>query len=307
MSYDEAFDRFERTTLRSQVTEQLREAILGGALKPGERIVEVDLARRMGISRGPLREAIQRLREEGLVECVDGRGAFVKELSLSDIEELYQVRAVLEGLAARLATERLSAAEREQLRGQVPEMWEAARKGDVAALARLNRQFHGHLLQASGNSYLINSLSRLYGLQRMVSVVQRRYLEDLPAMVAAHEAILDCVLGGDAEGAERLMRGHILKDVDFSWPVGRIVWQHHERMDGSGYPLGLTGEDILIEARVLAVADVVEAMASARSYRPTPGLEKALEEIQRQRALLYDPAVVDACIRIFREKDFRLA
>jgi putative nucleotidyltransferase with HDIG domain len=99
----------------------------------------------------------------------------------------------------------------------------------------------------------------------------------------------------------------ILKEIDVPWPVARLVWQHHERLDGSGYPRGLSGEEILPEARILAVADVVEAMASQRCYRPTPGLEKALEEIQAQRGLLYDPDVVDACLRIFREKDFRLA
>ncbi|MHB9098457.1 MAG: HD domain-containing phosphohydrolase [Syntrophales bacterium] len=99
----------------------------------------------------------------------------------------------------------------------------------------------------------------------------------------------------------------ILKDIDFPWPIARMVWQHHERLDGSGYPLGLTGEEILPEARILAVADVVETMVSHRSYRPAPGLEKALEEIQANRGILYDPAVVDACIRIFTEKDFRLA
>jgi len=98
----------------------------------------------------------------------------------------------------------------------------------------------------------------------------------------------------------------ILKEVEFPWPVARIVWQHHERLDGSGYPLGLKGEEILPEARVLAVADVVEAMSSHRSYRPMPGLDRALEEIGAQRGILYDPAVVDACLRIFREKDFRL-
>jgi putative nucleotidyltransferase with HDIG domain len=98
----------------------------------------------------------------------------------------------------------------------------------------------------------------------------------------------------------------ILKEVEFPWPVARIVWQHHERLDGSGYPLGLKGEEILPEARVLAVADVVEAMASHRSYRPMPGLDKAFEEIGAQRGILYDPVVVDACLRIFREKDFRL-
>ena len=99
----------------------------------------------------------------------------------------------------------------------------------------------------------------------------------------------------------------ILKEIEFPWPVARMVWQHHERRDGSGYPLGLTGEDILLEARILAVADVVEAMASDRSYRTMPGLEKALEEIAAQKGILYDPVVVDACLRIFREKDFRLA
>jgi HD-GYP domain-containing protein (c-di-GMP phosphodiesterase class II) len=99
----------------------------------------------------------------------------------------------------------------------------------------------------------------------------------------------------------------ILKDIDFPWPIARLVWQHHERLDGSGYPLGLSGEEILPEARILAVADVVEAMASHRAYRPAPGLEKAFEEITARRGVLYDAAVVDACIRIFREKDFRLA
>ncbi len=99
----------------------------------------------------------------------------------------------------------------------------------------------------------------------------------------------------------------LLKEIEYPWPVARIVWQHHERLNGSGYPLGLSGEEILLGARILAVADVVEAMASHRSHRSSPGLEKALEEIGARKGVLYDPAVVDACLRIFREKDFRLA
>ena len=99
----------------------------------------------------------------------------------------------------------------------------------------------------------------------------------------------------------------ILNDIAFPWPVARIVHQHHERMNGSGYPLGLKGDEILPEARLLAVADVVEAMVSHRSYRPMQGLDKVLEEIEAQRGILYDSDVVDACLRIFREKDFRLA
>jgi HD-GYP domain-containing protein (c-di-GMP phosphodiesterase class II) len=98
----------------------------------------------------------------------------------------------------------------------------------------------------------------------------------------------------------------ILKSVDFPWPVAEIVLQHHERWNGSGYPQGLSGKDILPEARILAVADVVEAMASNRSYRPAKGVDKALDEIPQDRGVLYDPQVVDACLALFTEKGFEL-
>ena len=81
----------------------------------------------------------------------------------------------------------------------------------------------------------------------------------------------------------------ILKDIEFPWPVARMVLEHHERMDGSGYPNGLTGEKILIESRILSVADVVEAMASHRPYRPALGMDAALEEIAKNKGILYDP------------------
>ncbi len=98
----------------------------------------------------------------------------------------------------------------------------------------------------------------------------------------------------------------ILKSVEFPWPVARIVLEHHERMDGSGYPRGLPGAEVLLEARILAVADVVEAMASDRPYRPAHGIDKALEEISRHRATHYDAEAVDACLRLFRDKGFQL-
>ena len=90
----------------------------------------------------------------------------------------------------------------------------------------------------------------------------------------------------------------ILENIEFPYPVAQIVLQHHERMDGSGYPAGLKGEEILIEARILAVADVVEAMASHRPYRPARGVDKALEEISKNKSILYDPQVVDACMKV---------
>jgi len=97
----------------------------------------------------------------------------------------------------------------------------------------------------------------------------------------------------------------ILKEIDWSYPIPEIVLQHHERMDGSGYPQGLSGEEIVLEARILGVADVVESMNSHRPYRPSLGVEKALEEIAKNRGILYDADVVDACLRLFREKGFQ--
>ncbi|MCR4433696.1 MAG: HD domain-containing protein, partial [Caldiserica bacterium] len=98
----------------------------------------------------------------------------------------------------------------------------------------------------------------------------------------------------------------ILKNIPFPWPVAEIAYEHHERLNGSGYPRGLKGEEILLEARILGVADVVEAMSSHRPYRPALGIEEALKEIESKKGKLYDPEVVDACLRLFKEKGFAL-
>jgi HD-GYP domain-containing protein (c-di-GMP phosphodiesterase class II) len=108
-----------------------------------------------------------------------------------------------------------------------------------------------------------------------------------------------------------LLRAHsevgndILKRIDFPWPLAKVVLQHHERMDGSGYPKGLKGEKILLEARIMGVADVVEAMSSHRPYRPALGIDKALEEISQNRGILYDPEVADTCLKLFKKKGFK--
>ena len=99
----------------------------------------------------------------------------------------------------------------------------------------------------------------------------------------------------------------ILRNIEFPWPVANTILQHHERMDGSGYPNGLTGDKLLIESRILTVADVVESMASHRPYRPSLGIDAALTEIGRNRGRLYDAEASDACFRLFREKGYRIA
>ncbi len=107
---------------------------------------------------------------------------------------------------------------------------------------------------------------------------------------------------------EHARRGfEMLKDVESPWPLAEIIYQHHERMDGSGYPRQLKGAEILIEAQIIGVADVVEAMASHRPYRPSLGIDAALKEIEQHRDTLYDRTIADACLRLFREKGFQLA
>ena len=110
----------------------------------------------------------------------------------------------------------------------------------------------------------------------------------------------------------KLIQGHaeagyeVLKNVKLPWPVAEVALQHHERADGSGYPQGLKGDAILFDARILALADVVEAMASHRPHRAALGIEAALAEIERGRGSAYDPVVADACLKLFREKGYAL-
>jgi HD-GYP domain-containing protein (c-di-GMP phosphodiesterase class II) len=98
----------------------------------------------------------------------------------------------------------------------------------------------------------------------------------------------------------------ILKDVNFPWPIAEIILQHHEKLDGSGYPRGLKENQILLEAKIISVADAVEAIASHRPYRPSLGIEAALEQIELKRGVEYDAKAVDACIKLFRELAYKM-
>ncbi len=100
--------------------------------------------------------------------------------------------------------------------------------------------------------------------------------------------------------------GHdVLKSIEFPWPIAQIVLQHHERINGSGYPNGLKGDEIILEAKIIGVADVVEAMSSHRPYRPALGIDKALEEISKNKGILYEPEVVNMCLKLFKGKEFK--
>lgn len=140
---------------------------------------------------------------------------------------------------------------------------------------------------------------------RMAGLVHDIGKISVPSQILSKQAQL-------RESEMSLIREHaeagyeILKKVHFPWPIAKIVHQHHERLDGSGYPNGLVGEEILLEARILAAADVVEAMSSHRPYRAAIGVPAALEEMERNQGKLYDQLVVRACLRLFREKHYQL-
>jgi len=136
------------------------------------------------------------------------------------------------------------------------------------------------------------------------------YLHDIGKITVPVEIL--CKPGRLSPIEFELIKGHpqssydVLKDVEFPWPVAEVALQHHERIDGSGYPQGLKGEAILLEARIMAVADVIEAMSSHRPYRPGLGIEAALAEIERGRGSAYDADIADACLRLFREKHYEV-
>jgi putative two-component system response regulator len=157
------------------------------------------------------------------------------------------------------------------------------------------------------------AIAREMGLSREVleKIHVAGSLHDIGKMYVPVEILTKS--GGLTEIEFDLIKAHpeagysVLKMIEFPWPIAEIVLQHHERLDGSGYPAGLSGDGILLEARILGVADVVEAIASHRPYRPALGIDKALKEISQNRGSLYDPEVVDACLKLFAEKRFKFS
>ena len=150
-----------------------------------------------------------------------------------------------------------------------------------------------------------------FDADRQVGLLITGYLHDIGKIIVPVEIL--CKPGKITPAEYRLIKDHVqagydlLKNVTFPWDISRAVLEHHERLDGSGYPNHLIGDQVSIEGRILAVADVVEAMSSYRPYRPALGIEVALAEIARGRGTIYDAAIVDACLKLFREKDYKIA
>jgi DNA-binding GntR family transcriptional regulator len=193
------------------VAERLVTAIQEGTLKPGERLVEAQLAARLGVSRGPLREALKLLEAGAIVESRRGRGTYVREVTAEEVEHVLVVRALLEGLAARLYTVSATPAMIDQLAELNNRIEKAARAGETAEWRRLDWSFHEQICVFSGNPFLLNAWRSLSNLVRIFLLRHEGFLADMPAVLASHRAVLEAIRGRDPDRAEKVFRGTILR------------------------------------------------------------------------------------------------
>jgi DNA-binding GntR family transcriptional regulator len=185
----------------------IRSAIQGGQLKPGERLREIELAKQIGLSRTPIREALSRLQTEGLVAHDATRGVVVAELDYSMVTELYYMREVLEGTAARLVAQHASEVEISIL-DDLCQQYEAA-LGDEAALTASNRRFHETLYRCSHNRYLLNIVTVLHDALSLLSGTTLSQAERAEETLLEHRAVVAAIRARDADAAEQALRTHI--------------------------------------------------------------------------------------------------
>jgi DNA-binding GntR family transcriptional regulator len=199
----------ENLTLQQRVYEHLRAEILEGRLEPGTELAEVALSEQLGVSRGPIREAIGRLAAEGLVNVRPRRGAVVRSLSKEEFLELYQVREALERMAVQLAVPRLTAAQLDELAALNVMMDASAARDDVQGFFEANVAFHERLLEASGNDKLQALYRQLLGQLGRYRLRSLTLRGNLQRSVSEHAAILRAAKRGDADRAAQLMAEHI--------------------------------------------------------------------------------------------------
>ena len=198
-------------SLTSLVQREIERRIIAGELEPGAKLNEAELAAAMGISRGPVREAFRALEQAGLVHTEKNRGVFVRQVSLEEANEIYEVRAALEAQIGRLAAQRITPEQLERLRGIVKRMHAVGRSRDPDAYFALNLEFHETLAEACGNRALATNYRRVVNelnLYRRQAIM--RNVEIIPVSTKEHEAIVEAIAKGDAALAERLLYAHVL-------------------------------------------------------------------------------------------------
>lgn len=206
-----AIELLREQSLASLAQQELERRILSGELAAGDKLNEVDVAGMLGVSRGPVREAFSALSRAGLVRVEKNRGVFVRQVSLDEAGEFYEVRAALEGLIGRLAARRIAIDEVEQLRGVVRRMHQVQKTRRADEYFALNVEFHDILARAARNNAL---LANYRGVVNQLDLYRRatisRGVENIPLSTAEHEAIVDAVAARDESRAEALLTQHVL-------------------------------------------------------------------------------------------------
>jgi len=213
------FSPHDVRSLRDRAYDDIRKAILTVALQPGERIKERDVAAQMGISTTPVKEALRRLEQEGLVVSQPRRGAVVGPLVLTPPEEILAIRAHLEGLAARLAAEKMSAPDKQRLRLELDELEvlyrNAVTAGDREAVAEATNAFHHSIRDGADSVFLARFLDTLAPFDRTIRVRSTLDPADAATDAKEHRAMVDAILAGEGETAERVMHDHIHRVIAF--------------------------------------------------------------------------------------------
>lgn len=198
------------------VADRLSDAILDGRLAPGQRLVEADLTRSLGVSRGPVREALRRLAAEGMLDLVPNRGALVRRLTACEAIELFEIRTELEAFAARRAAGNLAdACLREHFERAIAPIWDEAPRHSTTGYIAENQRFHGAILAAAGNAQLVALNRRLQLSLLMAQIGNALGAALIAASLAEHRAIAASLRAGDAAAAERAVRDHLGRAMAF--------------------------------------------------------------------------------------------
>jgi DNA-binding GntR family transcriptional regulator len=221
------YDLQNHKPLREIVYDQLKQQILTGEINPGTRMMEVDLARDMGVSRTPIREAIRKLEKEGLVIIEPRRGAYVSDISVKDMVDTLVVREDLEGLAGLLAAETISREEVEELDQITTRYSDAIAAGDTANIIHFDEMFHRRIVELTGNQTLI----QLFGsVQEQALRFRYLYYDDFSRyenMPVEHRNIVEAIRSGDGEAARRVSDNHVKKLKEFVAKEGAIAFAEH--------------------------------------------------------------------------------
>lgn len=197
--------------LREVVCETLRDAVRRGVLQPGERLMEIQLAEDLGVSRTPVREAIRKLEMEGYVIMMPRRGTYVADLSIRDINEVFEIRTSLESLASGLAAERITEDELEKLQRLLVEIGTHIKNGDMESIVRTDTEFHDLLYQASRNARLVGIISNLREQLTRFRTTSMSFPGRLKATLEEHRNIVEAIAQGDEKAARKAAEHHMEK------------------------------------------------------------------------------------------------